>query len=125
MTTALEIAEAADIAEKTFYNHFTTKQNLIQELALRATEDTAKRLEGARRFPGSTAARLRHFFESAADGALSGSREFVREVLLELMRMSAVDGTRSSDRARSRRFSRKAARAGTWPPIATSSSSPR
>ena len=52
------------------------------------------RLEAARRLPGSTAARLRYFFESTADGALSGSREFVREVLLELVRTSGVNGSR-------------------------------
>jgi AcrR family transcriptional regulator len=91
-TTALEIAQKADVAEKTFYNHFATKQNLIQELAERSIEETARLLADARRFPGSTPARLRRFFELAADAALAGSRELTREVLLELVRVAQVDG---------------------------------
>ena len=68
-TTALEIADTADVAEKTFYNHFPTKQHLIEELAQRSLEGTAKLLDDARRHPGTTADRLRHFFERSADGA--------------------------------------------------------
>ena len=37
-TTALEIADAADVAEKTFYNHFPTKQHLIEELSTFAAQ---------------------------------------------------------------------------------------
>jgi AcrR family transcriptional regulator len=91
-TTALEIADTADIAEKTFYNHFPTKQHLIQELAESSVEGTAKLLDDALRHPGSTADRLRYFFERSADSALEGSRELTREVLLELVRVTQVDG---------------------------------
>jgi AcrR family transcriptional regulator len=91
-TTALEIAESADVAEKTFYNHFPTKQHLIQELAESSVEETAGRLAEARRFPGSTGQRLRHFFERSADAAEQSSRELTREVLLELVRVAQVDG---------------------------------
>ena len=91
-TTALEIADTADIAEKTFYNHFPTKQHLIQELAESSVDDTARLLDEALRHPGSTADRLRYFFERSADSALEGSRELTREVLLELVRVTQVDG---------------------------------
>jgi AcrR family transcriptional regulator len=91
-TTALEIADTADIAEKTFYNHFPTKQHLIQELAESSVEDTARLLDEALQHPGSTVERLRHFFERSADSALRGSRELTREVLLELVRVTQVDG---------------------------------
>jgi AcrR family transcriptional regulator len=91
-TTALEIADTADIAEKTFYNHFPTKQHLIQELAESSVKDTARLVDEALEHAGSTADRLRHFFERSADSALRGSRELTREVLLELVRVAQVDG---------------------------------
>jgi len=91
-TTALEIAESADVAEKTFYNHFPTKQHLIQELAESSVEDTARLLAEARRFSGSTAERLRHFFARSAEQAEQSSRELAREVLLELVRVAQMDG---------------------------------
>src|SRR5688572_12838215 len=78
-TTALEIAHRADVAEKTFYNHFPTKQHLIEELAERSLEATTERLADARRLPGSTADRLRHFAEGTATAAEQGSRQLTRE----------------------------------------------
>ncbi len=91
-TTALEIADNADVAEKTFYNHFPTKQHLIEELAGRSIEGTARLLAEARALPASTADRLRHFCERSADVAELGTRELTREVILELVRMAQVDG---------------------------------
>jgi AcrR family transcriptional regulator len=91
-TTALEIADHADVAEKTFYNHFPTKQHLIEELAGRSLATTAALLAEAREAPGTTADRLRRFCERAADVAERGSRELTREVLLELVRVAQVDG---------------------------------
>ncbi len=91
-TTALEIAETADVAEKTFYNHFPTKQHLIEELAERSLEGTARLLAEARRIPGTTVERLRHFCERSAEAAEQGSRQLTREVLLELVRVAQVDG---------------------------------
>jgi AcrR family transcriptional regulator len=90
-TTALEIAETADVAEKTFYNHFPTKQHLIEELAQRTLEVTAELLADAREQPGTTVDRLRHFCERSADEA-EKSREFTREVLLEVVRMAQTQG---------------------------------
>src|SRR5258706_2394691 len=91
-TTALEIADNADVAEKTFYNHFPTKQHLIEELAGRSIEGTARLLAEARALPASTADRLRHFCERSADVAELGTRELTREAILELVRMAQVDG---------------------------------
>ncbi len=89
--TALEIADAADVAEKTFYNHFATKQHLIEELAVRALGVTQQLLADLRGGPGGTADRFRRFCERSADVA-EHSREFTREVILELMRMVHVPG---------------------------------
>jgi AcrR family transcriptional regulator len=74
-TTALEIANSADVAEKTFYNHFPTKQHLIQELAGRSLDAAVELLAEARRMPGTTADQLRHFAERSAERAEQGSRE--------------------------------------------------
>ena len=91
-TTALEIANSADVAEKTFYNHFPTKQHLIEELAERSVEGTARLLAEAHRIPGTTADRLRYFCDRSADEAEQGSRQLTREVLLELVRVTQLDG---------------------------------
>jgi AcrR family transcriptional regulator len=91
-TTALEIANGADVAEKTFYNHFPTKQRLIEELAQRSVESTTRLLAEAQRVPGTAADRLRHFCERSADAAEIGSRQLTREVLLELVRVTQLDG---------------------------------
>lgn len=91
-TTALEIAGAADVAEKTFYNHFPSKQLLIQELAEESLHRLRALLETARAHPGSTAERIHHFFASAALQAADGSRALTRELILELVRVSQVEG---------------------------------
>lgn len=91
-TTALEISEAADVAEKTFYNHFPTKQHLIQELAEASLAEVRARLREAREAPGSIADRLEHFFRRAADDADQASRELTRELILEMVRVSQVEG---------------------------------
>jgi AcrR family transcriptional regulator len=98
-TTALEIANTADVAEKTFYNHFPTKQHLIEELAERALQNSVEQLNEARRVAGTTADCLRQFSERTADAAEHGSRQLTREVLLELVRVTQVDGV-GPDRSR-------------------------
>jgi AcrR family transcriptional regulator len=91
-TTVEEIADAADVAEKTFYNHFATKQNLVQELAEDSLRRMRSMLEEAREHPGSIAEQLDRFFRSAADEAANSSRDLTRELILELVRVSQVDG---------------------------------
>jgi len=90
-TTAVEIAAAADVAEKTFYNHFASKQTLTQELAEESLVRLRRMLEHARAHPGSTGDRLEDFFRRAADDAEHGSRGLTRELILELVRASHVD----------------------------------
>ena len=90
-TTALEIAEAADVAEKTFYNHFPTKQHLIEELARDSLARLMQILGEARNAGASPRERLARFFESAAAEAESGSRPLARELILEWIRVSQVD----------------------------------
>jgi AcrR family transcriptional regulator len=91
-TTALEIANAADVAEKTFYNHFPTKQHLIEELARQSLKRLMNKLAEARTAGATPRERLLHFFGSAADEATGSSRPLARELILEWIRVSQVDG---------------------------------
>jgi AcrR family transcriptional regulator len=91
-TTALEISETADVAEKTFYNHFPSKQHLIEELAARSLEHLALLLNEVHQAPGTTLDRLRLFGDRTADFAEASSRDVTREVVLELMRVSNPNG---------------------------------
>src|SRR5574342_583964 len=70
-TTVAEICERADVAQKTFFNHFASKQQLLRELAREALERLFVRLEEIRKRPGSTAERLSAFFRQIADDAES------------------------------------------------------
>jgi AcrR family transcriptional regulator len=90
-TTALEIADAADVAEKTFYNHFPTKQHLMEELARGSLERLMEILGEARSAGTTPRERLTRFFESAAADAEAGSRPLTRELILEWIRVSQVD----------------------------------
>jgi AcrR family transcriptional regulator len=93
-TTALEIADSADVAEKTFYNHFPTKQHLIEELARESLARLMEILRQVLERGGSPSERLLHFFESAADEAEAGSRPLARELILEWIRISQVEEDR-------------------------------
>ena len=89
--TALEIADAADVAEKTFYNHFPTKQHLIGEISQRTLAAMTQELIGIQGSSATTVEKLRLFCERVADEA-EKSRTFTREVLFEVVRMAQVDG---------------------------------
>jgi AcrR family transcriptional regulator len=90
-TTALEVADAADVAEKTFYNHFATKQQLIAEIAQRRFAMMAEKIADARASTASTAEKLRLFCEVVADEA-EKSRVFTREALFEVVRLAQANG---------------------------------
>ena len=68
-TRVSEIADHADVAEKTVFNHFPTKQLMIRELAYEAIGELLERVEEIRKHPGTTRERLLQFFDGVADGA--------------------------------------------------------
>jgi AcrR family transcriptional regulator len=90
-TTALEIAETADVAEKTFYNHFPTKQELIAEIAQHKIGAIPRLLAELQTSSAGTAEKLRQFCEAVADEA-EKSRVFTREILFEVIRMAQMEG---------------------------------
>jgi AcrR family transcriptional regulator len=79
-----EICQAADIAQKTFFNHFPTKQHLLREIAEGFLQQLAAILEAARGEGGTTAEQLARFFALVADEVERGGpmhRTFVMEVI--------------------------------------------
>jgi AcrR family transcriptional regulator len=61
-----EICAAADIAQKTFFNHFPTKQHLVREIAESLVDALLAILAEARREGGTTAQQLERFFALVA-----------------------------------------------------------
>lgn len=88
-TTVDEIAEQADVAPATFFNHFQSKQALLGLMTGEVFEYlhslTVEHLEGE----GSGFEKLRGFVGAATEG-ISASRGVARDVLLEVMRSDAV-----------------------------------
>lgn len=83
-TKVAEICEQADVAHKTFFNHFQSKQHLLSEIARDALEQLFVQIEEARKRPGTTRDRLRHFFTGIADNAEAAGpmhRELVTEII--------------------------------------------
>jgi len=88
-TTVDEIAQLADVAPATFFNHFKSKQALLGLMTGEVFEYlhslTKQHLEGE----GSGAEKLRAFMSSAAAG-IAANRGVARDVLLEFMRSDAT-----------------------------------
>jgi len=88
-TTVDEIAEMADVAPATFFNHFQSKQALLRLMTGEVVEHlhamTVESLVGG----GSSRERLRSFVARAAED-ISANRGVARETLLEFMRLDAT-----------------------------------
>ena len=83
-TTVDEIATLADVAPATFFNHFQSKQTLLDLMTGEVVEYlhalTTQHLEG----PGTAAEKLRGFIASAAE-SIRANRGVARDVLLEFV----------------------------------------
>jgi AcrR family transcriptional regulator len=97
-TKVAEIADRADVAHKTFFNHFPTKDELVRELCEAALTQLLADIDAARRSPGPTADRLARFFEQIASNALEAG-PMHRELLAELIHAGHGTGT-EPDKAR-------------------------
>lgn len=86
-TKVSEICERADVAQKTFFNHFATKQDLLRALAGSFLEELLVDVEEARKRPGSTPERLAAFFACIAENALEAG-PMRRELLTEIIHVS-------------------------------------
>ena len=68
-TTVSEICDQADVAQKTFFNHFPSKQDLFRELAGLGLESVLLHIETARKEGRTTRERLERFFSVVAENA--------------------------------------------------------
>ena len=72
-TTVEQICLQADIAVRTFFNHFPAKRDIVHALAIEAAHDVAERIREVHRAGHSTRDRLMLFFERSAEaGAKAG-----------------------------------------------------
>ncbi len=90
-TTVAEICERADVATKTFFNYFPTKQHLIRELAHQAIEGFLVDIEALRAETKSTRERLIHFFDMIGVAATDVGPKH-REVLTEIIHAASSAG---------------------------------
>ena len=85
-TTVDEIAELADVAPATFFNHFQSKQAVLALMTAEVVDHLhAMTVESLDR-PGSPVARLERFVARAAED-IAANRRAARETLLELLRL--------------------------------------
>lgn len=84
-----EICEMADVAQKTFFNHFATKQQLVSEIATTFLRDLFHTLDELRQSKSSVAERLHVFFATLADRC-DAAGPMHRELVLEVIRVAHV-----------------------------------
>jgi AcrR family transcriptional regulator len=97
-TKVSAICARADVADKTFFNHFPTKGDVLRAIAADALDELLGEIEDARKAPGGTRERLRTFFETLATRTLDAG-PMHRELLTELIHLSHSAGT-ERDQAR-------------------------
>ena len=90
-TTVAEIAEAADVAQGTFFNHFPGKQAVLAEITSEASDHLQGMVDAQRARPVPSLARIAGFADAVAS-ELGRARGLARDVILELMRTGAREG---------------------------------
>ncbi len=98
-TKVSEICDRADVAHKTFFNHFPSKQELVREIAQHAIGELLIDIETARKHGANTADRLARFFTGMALRSLAAGPMF-REVVSELVHVVHESGSRSEQARR-------------------------
>ena len=91
-TRVLEICERADIAHKTFFNHFASRGQLLRELAEHALDQLVSEIEDASKQPCCTRERIHYFFEQLAL-RLEDRGPMHRELLWEIVRVAHDPGS--------------------------------
>ena len=90
-TTVVQIAEAADIAQATFFNHFSSKQAVLAEMTQEVSVYLQRLVDAQLKRPVSALERIRGFAESVAS-EIGRTGGLAREVVLELMSSSGEPG---------------------------------
>jgi AcrR family transcriptional regulator len=90
-TTVEQIAEEADVAQATFFNHFQSKQAVLAEMTGEVFDRLQSLTDEQLARPASAQARILGFADGAAT-EVAQSRQLAHTVLLELMRTAARPG---------------------------------
>jgi AcrR family transcriptional regulator len=90
-TTVDQIAEDADVAQKTFFNYFPTKMDLFLQLAEERIDELHQMLEEERSEPGTTAQKLEHCFLRLAE-LLQERKLMAKDLIVEVMRAKTPPG---------------------------------
>src|SRR5450756_2636550 len=90
-TTLEEICVQADVASRTFFNHFKTREHLYQAIAHQRAVQFAKLLDAVREDPRPLARRLNDFF--AVMGAYLVARPLWRELVGEMLHLRHEGGS--------------------------------
>ena len=85
-TKVYDICAVADVAQKTFFNHFPTKQHLIREIASIFLHELLAILDETRRTAGTTGERLGRFFTRIADD-IDAASPMRRDLVMEVIRL--------------------------------------
>lgn len=94
-----DICERADIAHKTFFNHFPSKLDLLREIAHVGIEQLMFEIESIRKAELGTPERIRRLFDTMTAHILeSGPKN--RELLVELVHLISGDATERSEQGR-------------------------
>lgn len=84
-TTVDQIAEDADVAQKTFFNYFPTKQELFRQLAEERINELVHILEEEREHSGSSREKLEHCFLRLSE-LMEQRKRLARDLIVEAMR---------------------------------------
>jgi AcrR family transcriptional regulator len=95
-TRVAEICDRADIAHKTFFNHFPTKLHLLRQIAHTGIEQLLIKIEAVRKSDIATPERLQRLFDTvAAQVSEAGPKN--RELVTELVHAISGDPEERSD----------------------------
>jgi len=98
-TRVVDICERADIAQKTFFNHFPTKLDMLREIANAGVEQLMLEIEDARRADIGTPERIARFFDAVASH-ITEAGPWNRELLVELVHLISGDAAERSVQVR-------------------------
>ena len=98
-TRIAEICDRADIAHKTFFNHFPTKLHLLRQIAHAGIEQLLAEIEAIRKADTTTSERLQRLFDTVGEHVSeAGPRN--RELVTELVHAISGDSDERSDQGR-------------------------
>ena len=98
-TTVADVCERADVSEKTFFNYFPSRAQLLRAIADQSLEELFAQLDAAREQSGDTAGRVRVFFDNLAEAAEQRG-PLRRELLSEMIHSGHDDGGRGEQARR-------------------------